>query len=84
MTIYVGNIPFNMKNGDLEQLFSQFGTVKSVKIVTDRDTSRSKGYAFIELGSEDEAKAAIEVMNGRDIEGRNIRVNMATSQGGKK
>jgi RNA recognition motif-containing protein len=78
--LYIGNLPYSATNESLTETFSQFGTVDSVKIITDRDTGRSKGFGFVEMGSDDEAQAAIESLNGKDFGGRNITVNEAKPQ----
>ena len=77
MNIYVGNLPFETKEDELRELFESFGTVESVKIIRDFNTGRSKGYGFIEMPIESEAQIAIENLNGKDVKGRNIRVNKA-------
>ncbi len=77
MTIYIGNIPYSMKETDIEQLFAEFGQVMSVKIITDKFTHRSKGYGFIEMENETEGEKAILNLNGKDILGRNLKVNRA-------
>jgi cold-inducible RNA-binding protein len=75
--IYVGNLPFSATSESLNELFAQFGTVDSAKIVMDRDTGRSKGFGFVEMSSGDEAAAAIEKLNGTDMGGRSLVVNEA-------
>jgi cold-inducible RNA-binding protein len=75
--IYVGNLPFSAKSEDLNEMFSKFGTVTSAKLVSDRDTGRSKGFGFVEMSTDDEAQAAIEKLNGSDLGGRNLVVNEA-------
>ncbi|MCB9830988.1 MAG: RNA-binding protein [Planctomycetes bacterium] len=75
--LYVGNLSFKTHESGLEAAFSAFGTVNSVKIVTDRETGRSRGFAFVEMASAEEAQAAIEGMNGADLDGRNLTVNVA-------
>ncbi|HXH75889.1 MAG TPA: RNA-binding protein [Bacteriovoracaceae bacterium] len=75
--IYVGNLPFSATSESLNELFSQFGTVDSAKIVMDRDTGRSKGFGFVEMSNGDEAAAAIEKLNGQDHGGRSLVVNEA-------
>lgn len=75
--LYVGNISFQAREEDLEELFAPFGEVKSVRIITDRETGRSRGFAFVEMGSEDEANAAAQAMDGKDSGGRNLKVNPA-------
>lgn len=75
--LFVGNLPFSTGSPDLEELFSQYGTVSRAQVITDRDTGRSRGFGFVEMDSDDEAKAAIEALNGTDIDGRQINVNVA-------
>jgi RNA recognition motif-containing protein len=75
--LYVGNLTYNVNESDLEALFSQFGTVQSAQIIVDRDTNRSKGFGFVEMGSDAEAQAAIQGLDGRDHDGRNLTVNEA-------
>jgi RNA recognition motif-containing protein len=75
--LYVGNLTYNVNESDLEALFSQFGTVQSAQVIVDRDTNRSKGFAFVEMGSDAEAQAAIDGLNGRDYGGRDLTVNEA-------
>jgi cold-inducible RNA-binding protein len=75
--LYVGNLTYNVNESDLEALFSQFGTVQSAQIIVDRDTNRSKGFGFVEMGSDAEAHAAIQGLNGQDHDGRNLTVNEA-------
>ena len=77
--LYVGNLPYSARDGDLEHAFSQFGTVTSAKVMMERDSSppRSKGFGFVEMGSDAEAQAAIKGMNGQDMGGRSVVVNEA-------
>jgi RNA recognition motif-containing protein len=75
--LYVGNLSYNTHEDNLRSLFSAYGTVESVKIITDRDTGNSKGFGFVELSSEAEAQAAINGLNGTDVEGRALKVNEA-------
>jgi len=75
--LYVGNLTYNVNESDLEALFSQFGSVQSAQIIVDRDTNRSKGFGFVEMGSDAEAQAAIQALDGRDHDGRNLTVNEA-------
>ncbi len=75
--LFVGNLSFQMTNADLEELFSQAGSVTSANIIMDRDTGRSRGFGFVEMGSEDEAQAAIEQFNGYEAQGRALTVNEA-------
>lgn len=78
--LYVGNLGYNIEKNDLEQMFSAHGTVTSVQVITDRDSGRSKGFGFVEMGSESEAQAAIEALNGKSIDGRSLTVNEARPQ----
>jgi RNA recognition motif-containing protein len=75
--LYVGNLPYSVRDSDLEQAFGQFGAVTSAKVMMERDTGRSKGFGFVEMGSDAEAKAAIEGMNGHEFDGRALVVNEA-------
>ncbi len=75
--LYVGNLPYSVRDGDLEQAFGQFGTVTSAKVMMERDTGRSKGFGFVEMGSDAEAQAAINGMNGQPLGGRSVVVNEA-------
>jgi len=75
--LYVGNLPYAVRDNDLEQTFSQFGTVSSAKVMMERDTGRSKGFGFVEMSSDAEAQAAISGMNGQPLGGRNCVVNEA-------
>jgi cold-inducible RNA-binding protein len=75
--LYVGNLTYNVNESDLEALFAPFGTVQSAQIIVDRDTNRSKGFGFVEMGSDAEAQAAIQGLNAREHDGRNLTVNEA-------
>jgi cold-inducible RNA-binding protein len=75
--LYVGNLTYNVNETDLEALFKPFGTVQSAQVIIDRDTNRSKGFGFVEMGSDDQAQAAIQGLNGREHDGRNLTVNEA-------
>ena len=75
--LYVGNLPYSVRDGDLEQAFGEFGAVTSAKVMMERDTGRSKGFGFVEMGSDDEAQADINSMNGQPLGGRNVVVNEA-------
>jgi RNA recognition motif-containing protein len=75
--LYCGNLSFNVSNEDLEGLFSQYGTVQSAQVIVDRDTGQSKGFGFVEMGSDAEAQAAINGLNEQPHEGRNLTVNEA-------
>ena len=78
--IYVGNLSFNSTEQDLEDMFSEFGTVESVKVIEDRETGRSRGFAFVEMSSDEEAQSAIAGLNGREIDGRALTINEAKPQ----
>jgi uncharacterized membrane protein YgcG len=75
--LYVGNLTYNVNESDLEALFTPFGSVQSAQVIVDRDTNRSKGFGFVEMGSDAEAQAAIQALNGQDYDGRNLTVNEA-------
>jgi RNA recognition motif-containing protein len=75
--IYVGNLSYNVTSSDLEQLFGQHGTVQSAEVIQDRESGRSKGFGFVEMGSDEEAAAAINALNGAEHDGRNLTVNEA-------
>ncbi|MBE2230879.1 MAG: RNA-binding protein [Chitinophagaceae bacterium] len=75
MNIYVGNLSWNLKDQDLQNLFATHGEVSSAKIVTDKFTNRSKGFGFVEMPNDDQAQAAIAALNGTEVDGRNIVVN---------
>ncbi len=75
--LYVGNLPYSVNDKSLLDKFSQAGTVDSAKVITDRDTGRSKGFGFVEMSTEDEAQAAIEKFNGTEMDGRSLNVTEA-------
>jgi cold-inducible RNA-binding protein len=75
--LYVGNLPYSFRDEDLQQAFSQYGSVSSAKVMMERDTGRSKGFGFVEMGSDAEAQAAIGGMNGQQFGGRGLVVNEA-------
>lgn len=75
--LYCGNLSFGVSSSDLEQLFAEFGSVQSAQVISDRDTGRSKGFGFVEMGSDAEAQAAIDGLNGREHDGRALTVNEA-------
>jgi RNA recognition motif-containing protein len=75
--LYVGNLSYNSTSSDLEQLFGQHGTVQSAEVIQDRDTGRSKGFGFVQMGSDQEAQAAISALNGQEVDGRALTVNEA-------
>jgi RNA recognition motif-containing protein len=77
---YVGNLPFTFTKAELEQLFQPFGTVKSAEVITDRETGRSRGFGFVEMSTAEEAKAAIAAFDGKEIDGRNLKVNEAKAR----
>ena len=77
MQIYVGNMNYGMSEEDLKDVFSAYGEVVSTKIIIDRDTGRSKGFGFVEMSTEDEARAAIADLDGKEVSGRNLRVSEA-------
>ena len=75
--LYVGNLSFDTSAQDLEQIFGESGTVQSASIIEDRETGRSRGFAFVEMASAEEAKAAISALDGKEVGGRNLKVNEA-------
>jgi len=78
--LYVGNLPYNVSSSDLEHMFSEHGTVQSAEVISDRVTGRSKGFGFVEMGTDEEAQAAINALNGRDQGGRALTVNEAKTR----
>lgn len=77
MNLYVGNLAYSMRDDDLQDLFAAHGDVDSARVIMDRASGRSKGFGFVEMSDEEAAKAAIEALNGTEIEGRNVVVNEA-------
>ncbi len=77
MNIYVGNLSYKMNDQDLENVFAEFGSVKSSKIVSDRETGRSKGFGFVEMNDAASGQAAIDGLNGKEVDGRTLKVNEA-------
>ena len=77
MNIYVGNLYYGMSEEELRDEFASFGEVTSVRIITDRETQRSKGFGFVDMPNDEEAKKAIEELNGKEVSGRTLRVNEA-------
>ena len=75
--LYVGNLAYGVTDSDLQQLFEAHGTVQSAQVIMDRDTGRSKGFGFVEIGNDQEAQAAIQALNGHEIDGRALTVNEA-------
>lgn len=81
--LFVGNLSYNMGDNDLHQLFAAHGNVASAQVIMDRDSGRSKGFGFVEMGSEQEAQAAIAALNGTPLDGRNVTVSGARAQAGR-
>lgn len=81
MKIYVGNMPFGMDQDALKNMFSKFGEVESVNIITDRETNRPRGFAFVEMVESNDARQAISALSGQEIEGRKLNVNEARPRG---
>lgn len=77
MNIYVGNLPWNTTEESLRSLFEEYGEVQSAKVITDRETGRSRGFGFVEMADDGAAQSAIDALNDKDFEGRNLRVNEA-------
>ncbi len=75
--LYVGNLTYNVNESDLEAIFSPHGTVQSAQVIIDRDTNRSKGFGFVEMGSDAEAQAAVQALDGQEHDGRRLTVNEA-------
>jgi RNA recognition motif-containing protein len=75
--LYVGNLTYGVTDSDLETMFAPHGTVQSAQVIMDRDTGRSKGFGFVEMGSDQEAQTAIQAMNGKEVDGRALTVNEA-------
>ena len=80
--IYIGNLPYSITEADLEGMFGEFGEIKKVNVITDRQTGRSKGFAFVGFAEADQASAAVDKMNGHEMGGRAIRVNIAEDRRG--
>ena len=80
MKLYVGNLPYSANQQTLQDTFSKCGTVESINLISDRDTGRSKGFAFVEMSSTAEAQKAIQEINGTSLDGREIKVNEAKPQ----
>jgi RNA recognition motif-containing protein len=77
VNIYVGNLSWGMSDNELQKTFEEFGSVESARVVTDRDTGRSRGFGFVEMSNDSEASSAIQGLNGREIDGRALKVNEA-------
>jgi RNA recognition motif-containing protein len=80
--VYVGKLAYWVNSTDLQRMFEEFGTVQSAQVIKDRDTGRPKGFGFVEMGSDAEAQAAIDALNGQNVDGRNLTVNEAHRGGG--
>jgi RNA recognition motif-containing protein len=80
--LYVGNLAYGISDSDLEQMFAAHGTVQSAQVIMDRDTGRSKGFGFVEMGSDQEAQTAIQALNGKEVDGRSLTVNEARPKEG--
>jgi RNA recognition motif-containing protein len=77
MKLYVGNLSFNTSNNDLNDMFAEFGAVQSSNVIEDRETGRSRGFGFVEMSSQSEGEAAISALNGKEVDGRELKVNEA-------
>ncbi|MBW6457894.1 MAG: RNA-binding protein [FCB group bacterium] len=77
MNIYVGNLPYDTTEDDLRQMFAEFGAVSSVNIIKDRVTGNSKGFGFVEMDNDSEGQKAVDELNGADMKGRNLKINLA-------
>lgn len=77
MNIYVGNLPYGLRDGELMDMFAEYGQVSSAKVIMDRETNRSKGFGFVEMDDDKAAQNAIDSLNGKDMAGRQLRVNEA-------
>jgi len=80
MKLYVGGLSYSIKDADLEAMFAEHGAVASAKVITDRDSGQSKGFGFVEMNDDTEAKAAMSTLNGKDVDGRSLTVNEARPQ----
>jgi RNA recognition motif-containing protein len=80
--LYVGNLTYGVNSSDLEQMFAAYGTVQTAQVIMDRDTGRSKGFGFVEMASDQEAQAAIDALNGKEVDGRALTVNEARPKEG--
>jgi RNA recognition motif-containing protein len=80
--LFVGNLTFTTTNGELEAMFAPFGEVTRAQVITDRDTGRSRGFGFVEMSSSDSAEKAISSLDGKDVSGRQIKVNVAKPRSG--
>jgi len=81
--LYVGGLPYSVTDGKLQEMFSEYGSVESARVIADKFTGQSRGFGFVEMGSGTEAQKAISSLNGTDLEGRRLTVNEAKSLGGR-
>ncbi len=84
MNIYVGNLPFSIRDNELSELFSEYGEVKSANVIMDRSSGLSKGYGFVEMDDKNAAEEAIQYLNGKEVKGRELRVNEARPRPDKR
>lgn len=84
MNIYVGNLPFSVRDNELTELFSEYGEVKSANVIMDRSSGLSKGYGFVEMDDKNSAEEAIQYLNGKEVKGRELRVNEARPRPDKR
>ena len=84
MNIYVGNLPFSVRDNELSELFSEYGEVKSANVIMDRSSGLSKGYGFVEMDDNNAAEEAIQYLNGKEVKGRELRVNEARPRPDKR
>ncbi|MDC3067268.1 RNA-binding protein [Pseudomonadota bacterium] len=84
MNIYVGNLPFSVRDNELSELFSEYGEVKSANVIMDRSSGLSKGYGFVEMDDKNAAEEAIQYLNGKEVKGRELRVNEARPRPDKR
>ena len=84
MNIYVGNLPFRVRDNELSELFSEYGEVKSANVIMDRSSGLSKGYGFVEMDDKNSAEEAIQYLNGKEVKGRELRVNEARPRPDKR
>jgi RNA recognition motif-containing protein len=82
MRLYVGNLSYSTKEADLRRIFGTYGDLAAVALITDRETGRSKGFAFVEFTNDDDAKAAMDEMNGKEVDGRTLKINEARPREG--
>ena len=75
MNIYVGNLPYSIGDNELGELFSPFGEISSAKVIVDRDSNRSKGFGFVEMPNNEEGQRAVDELDGKDVDGRNLKIN---------